>query len=114
MESLEYEKLPARLTPPAAATTTAVTATTAIAVTAAATRATLRTGTRFVYVQSPAVQFLPVQCFDCFGRFGCVGHFDEGKAAGLSGIAVAHYAGLLNCAVRGKGSFQLRLCSLVS
>ena len=109
------KRLPARLAPPPTAAATAMAAATAIAVTSATTtRSTLGTGTRFVHVESPAIQFLPVECFDCLGRLGCIGHFDKGKAAGLSGIAVAYYAGFFNGAIRGKGSFQLRLCGLIS
>ena len=49
-----------------------------------------------------------------FSRLGLIGHFDKGEAAGLSGVAIAHDAGFLNCAVRGKSCLELGLRGLIS
>ncbi|HTM51976.1 MAG TPA: hypothetical protein VL285_24945 [Bryobacteraceae bacterium] len=103
--------LPAGLAP--ATTATAAAESTTAAATAAAESTALGTGTRFVDVQRAAVQFLTVEGFDGFGRLGLIGHLDKGEAAGLAGVAIAHDAGFLNGAVRGKSSLELGLRGLI-
>jgi hypothetical protein len=105
-----YE-LPAGFAPATAAATTTESA---AAATTAAESTTLRSGTRFIYVQRAAVQFLTVEGFDRFHRFGLIGHLDKGESAGLAGVAVAHYAGFFDGTVRGKSGLELGLRGLIS
>jgi hypothetical protein len=105
-----YE-LPAGFAPATAAATTTESA---AAATTAAESTTLRSGTRFIYVQRAAVQFLTVEGFDRLHRFGLIGHFDKGKAPRLAGVAITNYASFFNGAVRGKRSLELGLRGLIS
>jgi len=106
--------LPAGFAP--ATATTAATVSAATATVAAATTETtaLGAGTRFVYVQRAAVQFLAVEGFDGLHGFGLIGHFDKGEAARLAGVAITHYTSFFNGAVRGKRSLELGLRGLIS
>ena len=108
----ELCELPAGFAP-ATAATAAAESTTAAATTAAESTA-LGTRTRFVDVQRAAVKFLAIKSLDGFRRFGLIGHFDKGKAARLTCVAIANYAGFFNSAVCGKGSLELRLRGLIS
>src|SRR5689334_4817247 len=99
--------LPAGFAPAAAATTVPATAIESAA-------AAFRTWARFVHIEGPAVQFLTVEGLDRFRRFRLIGHFDKRKAAGLSGVPVADYAGLFHSAIRSKGCLKLRFRGLIS
>jgi hypothetical protein len=77
----------------AAATTTEATASTAAAAKAASTtaaRSTLGFGSGFVDGEVAAIKVATVQLLHCGFGFAVIRHFDERKAARLSGIAVAH------------------------
>jgi hypothetical protein len=107
-----FRKLPAGLAPTTAAATESTTA--AAVAAAAAESAALGARTGFVDVQRATVQFLAVEGLDGLHGLGLIGHFDKGKAAGLSGIPIAHDAGLFNGAVCGKSGLELRLRGLIS
>src|SRR5689334_5916859 len=98
--------LPAGFAPASATAESAATAT-------AATETAFGTGTGFVDVQGAAVELLAVEGFDGFQGLGLIGHFNEGEATGLPGVAIADDAGLFNSAVGGKNRLELRLGGLI-
>jgi hypothetical protein len=81
------------------ASATAATVSTAAAAIATA-ESTLRLGTRFVDIESPAIEFPAVQTIDCGVRFRIDAHLDEGEATGLPGIAVGDDVDTVDGAVR--------------
>jgi hypothetical protein len=83
---------------------TALTAAAAAAVTTTATTtattaaATIFLGTRFVYVDSAAFQFLTVELADGFVALSIVRHFDEAETTGLARITIRYDADAIDLA----------------
>jgi hypothetical protein len=67
-----------------------------------AASASLRFRPGFVYVQGTSVQFRAVESLDGLIGLGGVAHFDEGKAAGPTGVAVRHQVNPIHCAIPFK------------
>jgi hypothetical protein len=71
-------------------------------------------GTRFVYVQRPAMEIGAIQLGD--GGLGCrrVGHFDEGETARLARVPVGDEIHALHAAVSSESRMQIVLGGLIT
>jgi len=113
-------QLPARATATAAAATAAATATAAARATTTTTEATAtaaatgRLRPSFVDVHRTAVEFRTVQLGNCSLGGASIRHFDEGEAAGLTGIPVRDDIHTLDIAVLCKRCVKLILRGLVA
>jgi hypothetical protein len=86
-----------------------------VATTAKPSPATTPTGrfrARFVHVEGAAIQFGSIQLSDGRLRVLRVGHFYEGKAAGLTGVPVRDDIDSFNVAELGKSREQVLLRGL--
>jgi hypothetical protein len=78
----------------------AIVAAATAAATTTASKTAFRLGTRFVYVERPAVQLSSIQFSDCTIRFRVGAHFDKSESTGLPGIPVRDDVNALDCSVR--------------
>src|SRR5215472_16063986 len=87
-------------------------ATTATAI--AATAATGRLGTGFIHTHGASVELSAVQLGNSGFGIALLGHFDEGKAAGLSGSAIGYDVDAFDGAVRPECGIELVLCCFIT
>jgi hypothetical protein len=74
---------------------------------AGSARTALGFGTRFVDIQGAPAEFFAIESGDRFFGFGGIGHFHKCKSSGTAGVAIGHYANLIDFAVRFKQGSQL-------
>ena len=66
---------------------------------AAVPAATAFSRPRFIDVQSPAIEFPPVECSDGFVALTVIAHFDKGEPLGPSGLAIGYQVYSVNGAI---------------